>query len=93
MWKSLLILQPHYSIFLDAAQQHFQVIFGSKVGEGRRLRKQEDIQEETHENIKQNTPAKNCLFCFVSNHAQHLLVQDLYQYEFISFMGRYIFWK
>lgn len=48
MWKSLLILQPHYSIFLDAAQQHFQVIFGSKVGEGRRLRKQEDIQEEKH---------------------------------------------
>lgn len=46
MWRSPLILQPHYSIFLDAAQQHFQVIFGSKVGEGLWLRKQEDIQEK-----------------------------------------------
>lgn len=67
MWRSPLILQPHYSIFLDAAQQHFQVIFGSKVGEGLWLRKQEDIQEKKkpHENIKQNTPARNCLFCSV----------------------------
>lgn len=41
-------LQPPYSIFLDTAQQHFQVIFGSKVGEGIWLRKQEDTQEEKH---------------------------------------------
>lgn len=46
MWRSLLTLQRPYSIFLDTAQQHFQVISGSKVGEGIWLRKQEDTQEE-----------------------------------------------
>lgn len=62
MWRSLLISQPHYSIFLDAAQQHFQVIFGSKVGEG--IRKQEDIQEEKHMRTLSRTHQQETVFFF-----------------------------
>lgn len=64
MWRSLLILQPYYSIFLDAAQQHFQVIFGSKVGEGIWLRKQEDIQEEEHMRILSSIHKQETAFFF-----------------------------